>query len=295
MDINYFYTFKEVAKWGSYTKTGEELGYAQSSVTTQIKKLEDYYQTVLFERVGRKMCLTQKGEELLYYVDQIISLTEDARIQLTMGTNLRGTLKVGTVESLAAYFLTPYIKKLKEPNPNMKILLESGLCQHLREGVLEGKFDAAILLDRIQPSTELTTLPIRKEELVLVCALNHPLRKKQKVELKDLEEETIIFTEEGCSYRVMFETALREEGIVTPSKISFSSLEAIKQCVADDLGVAILPKIAVDKELKQGMVARLPFADEAISVYTQIVYHKKKWVSPIMEHLIQLLTEQEVN
>ncbi|WLR49344.1 LysR family transcriptional regulator [Halobacillus litoralis] len=69
MDVSYLYTFKEVAKWGSYTRTGEELGYAQSSVTTQVKKLEDYYGVRLFERAGQTMRLTQSGEQLLYYVD----------------------------------------------------------------------------------------------------------------------------------------------------------------------------------------------------------------------------------
>ncbi|RLQ94080.1 LysR family transcriptional regulator [Falsibacillus albus] len=289
MDLTYFYTFKEVAKSGSYTKTGEELGYAQSSVTTQIKKLEEHYHTVLFERVGRRMCLTQSGEQLLHYVNQIVSLVEEAEIQLTKGTNLRGTLKVGTVESLAAYFLTPYIKSLKEPNPDMKILLESGLCQHLRDGVIEGKFDAALLLDQLQESPELMTIPIREEELVMVSSPNHPLRNRTEVMLKDLSEETIIFTEEGCSYRIMFENALRTEGVQTKSKISFSSLEAIKQCVADDLGIAILPKIAVQRELKANVIRQLPFQHESIKVFTQLVYHKKKWISPIMAQLIELL------
>ncbi|MFP3360379.1 LysR family transcriptional regulator, partial [Planococcus sp. SIMBA_143] len=83
MDINYLYTFKEVAKWGSYTKTGEELGYAQSSVTTQIKKLEDHYQVKLFERVGRKMRLTQSGEELYFYVEKILSLLDEAEERIS--------------------------------------------------------------------------------------------------------------------------------------------------------------------------------------------------------------------
>ncbi|TMU84462.1 LysR family transcriptional regulator [Bacillus sp. BHET2] len=291
MDLNYLYTFKEVAKWGSYTKTGEELGYAQSSVTTQIKKLEQHYRIKLFERVGRKMRLTQSGEELYYYVEKIISLLDEAEERISKESNLRGTLRVGTVESLAAYFITPYIKQLKEHHPELKILLESGLCPNLKDGTLEGKFDLSILLDRYVEHPELTTIPIRQEQLVMIAPPKHHLCAMEEMNLLELESETLILTEEGCSYRVLLEQLLKEENVQAKSVISFSSLEAIKQCVADDLGLAILPAIAVNKEIESGKVVQLPFDLENIIVYTQIVYQKKKWLTPPINQLISSLTD----
>ncbi|WP_433742266.1 LysR family transcriptional regulator [Falsibacillus pallidus] len=290
MDLNYFYTFKEVAKWGSYTKTGEKLGYAQSSVTTQIKKLEDHYNVKLFERVGRKMRLTQSGEELYFYVEKILALVDEAEERISKESNLRGTLRVGTVESLAAYFITPYIKDLKEKHPELKILLESGLCPNLKEGTLEGKFDLSIILDRLTQHTELTTIPIRQEKLVMIASPNHRLRSMSLMNLKELESETLILTEEGCSYRVLLEQLLKEEQVQAKSVISFSSLEAIKQCVADDLGIAIMPEIAVRKDIESGNIIELPFNHEKIPVFTQIVYQKKKWLTPPITQLISSLT-----
>ncbi|WP_064092932.1 LysR family transcriptional regulator [Rossellomorea aquimaris] len=292
MDLNYFYTFKEVAKWGSYTRTGEELGYAQSSVTTQIKKLEEHYHVKLFERVGRKMRLTQSGEELYHYVEKILALVDEAEAQISKESNLRGTLRVGTVESLAAYFITPYIKQLKEKHPELKILLESGLCPNLKEGTLDGKFDLSILLDRYVEHPELTTIPVRKEQLVMIAPPKHRLLSLTEMSLKELENETLILTEEGCSYRVLLEQLLKEDNVQAKSVISFSSLEAIKQCVADDLGIAILPKIAVRKEIESGKVIQLPFDHEKINVFTQIVYQKKKWLTPPLTQLINLLTHE---
>ncbi|RDI45836.1 LysR family transcriptional regulator [Falsibacillus pallidus] len=290
MDLNYFYTFKEVAKWGSYTKTGEKLGYAQSSVTTQIKKLEDHYKVKLFERVGRKMRLTQSGEELYYYVEKILALVDEAEERISKKSNLRGTLRVGTVESLAAYFITPYIKDLKGKNPELKILLESGLCPNLKEGTLEGKFDLSIILDRLTKHPELTTIPIRQEKLVMIASPNHRLRSLSGMNLKELEAETLILTEEGCSYRVLLEQLLKEEQVEAKSVISFSSLEAIKQCVADDLGIAIMPEIAVRKDIESGKIIELPFNHEKKPVFTQIVYQKKKWLTPPITQLISSLT-----
>ncbi|BCB05544.1 LysR family transcriptional regulator [Bacillus sp. KH172YL63] len=290
MDVNYYYTFKEVAKWGSYTKTGEELGYAQSSVTTQIKKLEEHYGTKLFERSGRKMRLTQSGEELYYYVDQILSLLDEAEERLSKESNLRGTLRVGTVESLAAYFITPFIKQLKEQHPELKILLASGLCPNLKEGTLEGKFDLSILMDRYVEHPELTTIPIRQEQLVMIGSPGHRLTGLDAIELNELASETLILTEEGCSYRVLLEQVLNEGGIQPKSVISFSSLEAIKQCVADELGIAILPEISVKKELQSGKLVMLPFNHGDVKVYTQIIYQNKKWLTPPLTQLIASLT-----
>lgn len=291
MDLNYFYTFKEVVRCGSYTQTAEELGYAQSSVTTQIKKLEEHYQVKLFERVGRKMRLTQPGEQLYDYVNGITKLADEAEEQLRNDSNLRGTVRIGTVESLAAYFITPYIKSLKQLHPELRILFESGQCPNLIEGTMDGTYDIAILLDRLRKHPELTTIPIRQEEMVLIAPPHHPLTKLNEMTLKKLETETLILTEEGCSYRVLLEQLLQEEEVQAKSVISFTSLEAIKQCVADDLGIALLPRIAVERDVQSGKVVALPFHQNAIKVYTQVVYQKKKWISPPLKQFIALLEE----
>ncbi|QST01207.1 LysR family transcriptional regulator [Pontibacillus sp. ALD_SL1] len=292
MDLKLFETFHEVAKSGSYTKTGEALGYAQSSVTTQIKKIEDYYGVKLFERVGQRMRLTSSGEELLYYTKQVEDLLDEAEIRLSEGSSVRGTIRIGTVESLAAYFITPYIKLLKTRHPDLVIQLEAGLCPNLKQGTVDANFDVAILLDRYVNHPSLTTIPIREEELVLIAPPNHPLSKESHLDLKALAAETLILTEKGCSYRTLFEDLLREEGVDIQSVISFTSLEAIKQCVADGLGIALLPKITVEQELKQNKVVELPFHHEKVMLWTQLVYQKKKWITPPIQELLTLITDQ---
>jgi DNA-binding transcriptional LysR family regulator len=293
MNLHYFYVFKEVAKYGNFTRTGEELGYAQSSITTQIKKLEDYYQVKLFERAEGRMRLTQSGEELYYYVEKILSLAEEAKEKVSNETNVRGSIRIGTTESLAAYFITPYIKEIKQKHPELKILLESGLCGNLKDSTLEGVYDMAIILDEMVEQPELTTVPVRKEKMVLIACPEHPFRSLQQIELDRLRSETLILTEEGCSYRVLLEKLLKENKIQPKSVISFSSLEAIKQCVADDLGIALLPDIAVRKEIQEGKLIQLPFDEAHINVFIQIIYQKKKWLTPPLKQFISLLTAKK--
>ncbi|MCA0173880.1 LysR family transcriptional regulator [Bacillus sp. RAR_GA_16] len=290
MDISYFYTFHEVVKSGSYTQTAEALGYAQSSVTAQIKKLEEHYQVKLFERVGRKMRLTQPGEQLHAYVLEVITLLDEADAQLRRDTNLKGTLRIGTGETVAAYYITPYIKALKEKHPELRIRLESGQCQNLIGGTIDGTYDVTILLDRLQSHSDLNVIPIREEELVMIASPAHPFTKYDaSLELKNLEQETFILTEEGCSYRVLFEQMLKNESIQATSIISFSSLEAIKQCVADGLGIALLPRIAVEREIQHGRLTVVPFHQLDLNMHMQIVYQKRKWVSEPLKQLLSLL------
>ncbi|WLR58901.1 LysR family transcriptional regulator [Guptibacillus hwajinpoensis] len=289
MDLNYFYTFNEVVRSGSYTQTAEELGYAQSSVTTQIKKLEDFYHVKLFERVGRKMRLTPSGEQLYDYVKEIIKLADEAETHLRTDTNLKGTIRIGTGETLAAYYITPYIKALKEKHPELRIRLESGQCQNLIGGTVDGTYDITILLDQLQHHPDLTTIPIRQEEMVMIAPPQHHFTKLGVLDLKKLEEETLILTEEGCAYRVLLEKWLKEANVQAKSIISFSSLEAIKQCVADQLGIALLPRIAVEREIQNGLVAVLPFHPNDITLYTQIVYKERKWISPPLQQFIDLM------
>lgn len=290
MDLNYFYTFKEVTKWGSYTRAGKELGYAQSSVTTQIKRLEDYYQIKLFERVGQKMRLTSSGEELLFYVNQVVDLLNEAEEKICQEMNKKGTIRIGTVESLAAYFLSPYIKILKVKHPDLKLILESGITADLKAKTLEGKYDVAILYDRSIHHPELITISLREEKLVMITPPNHPLTQIEKVTINHLKGETLIMTEEGCPYRLLFEELLRKEEVQAQSIITFSSLEAIKQCVTDDLGIALLPEIAVQDEIKSNKLACASFDHENLTIYTQVIYQKKKWLTPPIKHLLSLLT-----
>ncbi|UOQ45992.1 LysR family transcriptional regulator [Halobacillus salinarum] len=294
MDLSYLYTFKEVVKWGSYTRTGIELGYAQSSVTTQIRKLEEYYQVRLFERSGQKMELTQAGEHLYYYVHQVTQLMDEARVRITRGVQARGTLRIGTVESLAAYFITPHVKKLKNDHPDLRIQLESGICPNLKKGVLNGERDLVVMLDEINEHPALQAIPLKKEEMLMVVHPNHRFAKERYIDMEHLQEETLILTEKGCSYRVMFERMLKNYGVESKSVLTFTSLEAIKQCVIDELGVAVLPEMAVRKEIDRGQLIPVRFEKEHMSLMIQILYLKKKWLSPAIKQFIEFLSEENL-
>lgn len=294
MDTRYLRTFREVAKWQSFTRAADVLGYAQSSVTTQIQNLESEFGATLFERWGRKIRLTQAGEQLLQYANQVLALMDEAKEILSDQTEqAAGTISIGTVESLAAFYLPPLLQTLRHEYPRIKLLLKPGICTELRQGVKEGVFDVAVIFDREQTHPDLHVHNLGEEALVVVAHREHPLGRKERVEVADFAGENWIFTEAGCSYRMMMETILRDNDISQGMSLEFGSMEAIKQCVAYGLGIALLPRIAVEEDVRRGTLKILPFQHPEIRIYKQVVYHKKKWISQPLRRFLQLLNPSE--
>ncbi|WP_244411204.1 LysR family transcriptional regulator [Parageobacillus thermoglucosidasius] len=291
MNMDYLQTFREVAKWNSFTKAGEMLGYAQSSVTTQIKKLEEEFGVVLFERWGGKIKLTQAGVQLLEYANKIISLLEEAKQNLSEQMELAGTLSIGTIESIAGFYLPPYLQAFKNKHPKVNLLLQQGICKDLLKGIKEGKYDLAIILAQKQEDPDLNFITIKEEQLVLVAKPDHHLVQFSNVSIKDLSGEKLIITEQRCSYREIIENLYRSHAIRLEYSIELESIEAIKRCVSYGLGIAFLPLMTVDEEIKKEELAYIPLSYPEIKVYLQLVYHKKKWISQSMQQLINLLLE----
>jgi DNA-binding transcriptional LysR family regulator len=294
MDTRYFKTFREVAKWQNFTRAAEELGYAQSSVTAQIQNLEQEFGTALFERWGRKIRLTNTGEQVLRYAEQVLAIVDEAKTSVSGHTLLSGTLTIGTVESLAAFYLPPILQTFRREYPKMKLMLRPGICSDLRQGVREGVYDFAIILDSPQSHHDLVCLNLGEIEMVMITAPEHRLAGRDHVSVEDFRDENLIVTEAGCSYRAMMEGVLRKAGIIPDSALEFGSLEAIKRCVEYDLGIALLPKIAVQEEVQKGRLAILSFQHPDIKVCKQLIYHKKKGMSQTLSRLLELIAGEQI-
>ncbi|NBD25290.1 LysR family transcriptional regulator [Paenibacillus glycinis] len=289
MDIQHFLTFREVAKWQNFTKAAEQLGYAQSSVTTQIQKLEQEYGVVLFERFGRRMRLTQSGEQMLVYANQISDLFRESKS--VIGKQEGGMLCLSTIETMAAFLLPKYLHRFRQVFPNIQVMLEPAQEERVKQSIRDGEADMGILLNEPLSDPELDSIIIRREEMVVVANKDHPLAGRDVVEWGHLSGESFVMTEQDCTYRDTFERELRTRQIPYRRAFELGSMEAIKQCVYYGLGIALIPRIAVLAELEKDLLCTLPLRMENLSFYTQLVYHKRKYMTPSMKYLIQLLTE----
>lgn len=289
MDLTYFQTFREVAYHQSFTKAASELGYAQSSVTMQIQKLEQSYGVKLFERSGKSLRLTSAGEELLKIAVQMLNLYQQSKETLTLQGG--GTLTIGTIDSLASYFLPAHIQHLRQKYPTLTIRLQPDRETAIVEKVSEGDYDIGLLLESKPSDPSLEWVNIREEPLVVLASPSHPLSRMEAITLDDLYDQEWIMTEASCNYRIMLERVLQEHKIPYRVGLELGNPEAIKRCLIAGSGIALLPRMAAHEEIERGELSALPFSHPDIRLDLQMVIRPKKWMSHSLQDFIQLLHE----
>lgn len=289
MELRHLNTFKVVAEVKGFTRAAELLGYAQSSVTAQIQALEEELGVQLFNRLGKRIMLTEAGARLLPFVLEIQKLVETAKSELLEAEVPQGTLTIGAPESLCAYRLPPILQEFRRRYPNVKVVLRPGLCWQLRQQVRSGELDLAFLLDEDKvEGNDLHVEVLILEPIKLIAPPSHELAARKTVSAQDLKDETLFLTEVGCAYRTLFEQQLNRHGIYLDQQLEFGSLEAIKQCVITGIGLSQLPEIVVRQELADGRLIALPWGGQAVNVHTQLLYHKSKWISPAMKFFLEI-------
>ena len=289
MESRHLFTFLVVVEVGSFTRAAQKLDYAQSSITAQIQALEAELGQPLFDRISKKITLTDAGRRLLPYAQEISRMHTMAQDALSSDTELAGSLRIGAPESLAAFRLPGIIKEFRDLYPQVQIILKPGACWELIESIRSGELDIAFLL---QPETEYKDMYIETlihEEMALVAPLHHHLSNLSEVTPNELKSETILHTETGCSYRTLFERYLNSHGVFPDPKLEFWSIEAIKQCVMAGLGISFLPLVSVQSELSEGKLVKLKWNDESQRVATQLAYHNKKWISPAISEFLLIV------
>ncbi|RAL26608.1 LysR family transcriptional regulator [Thermoflavimicrobium daqui] len=295
MELRQLYTFKVVAELKGFTKAAEKLGYAQSSVTAQIQALEEELKTPLFDRLGKRIALTEAGKRLLPYALTLLQTHDEAKKVVQAGHEPSGTLIIGAPETLASFRLPEVIQKYKQLYPQVRITLKPGVCWEMRNLLRRGELDVAFLLEPIVEDGDLNIEALVTEQMGLIASTNHPLSTRSKVEIEDLIQETFLQTESGCSYRSIFEGYLCENGIKVDSDLEFWSIEAIKNCVYAGLGIAYLPLVTCMKEVMEGKLTLLNWGDTIEPVVTQLAYHKHKWMTPALKAWNKLVREYAVS
>ncbi|MFF5707529.1 LysR family transcriptional regulator [Streptomyces sp. NPDC012756] len=272
MELRLLATFEKVADVLSFTRAATELGYAQSSVTAQIRSLESSLGVDLFERLGSRIRLTEAGERLLPYARRMTDLAEEARTAVAATAEPSGPIAVGTMESLTSYRLPPLLEYFHHRYPKVRLTLRPTLGDETRKALRQGTYDVGFLME---PETEhegLETEVLAPEPLSLVGAPGHPLSGRTDLTTADLAAAQLLGTEPGCAYRDLFEAELREW---EPPFMEFGTIEATKRGVAAGLGVALLPRVTVAEELAAGVLVELPW-EAPFTLFTQLAWRRGK-------------------
>lgn len=294
MELRQLFTFIAVVEAGGFTKAAANLGYAQSSVTAQIQALETELETPLFDRLGKRIVLTAAGQRFLPYAQEITKLHALAKDAIRFNSEISGTLTIGAPESLAAFRLPAIIREFKSRYAQVNIILKPGVCWEMSDRIRTGELDLAFKLEIESEEKDMHKEMLVEERMVLIAPIGHPLGKLSPVTPQALQDEVILYTEPGCTYRTLFEQCLSNNGVFPSQGLEFWSIEAIKNCVMTGLGLSFLPLVTVQSELRQGRLLQLDWDDRPQRLVTQMAYHKKKAVSPALRELICLARQHGV-
>jgi DNA-binding transcriptional LysR family regulator len=305
VELRQIETFRAVAEELSFSRAATKLGYVQSSVSAQVSALERELGVPLFDRLGRRIALTDAGEVMFAYSGKLLTLadqTREAVVDAGVGSGeVTGSLTVSAPETLLTYRLPKLLTLFHERHPKVRLSVRPSAIGRLvgsaRKAIEEGKVDVAFVLDeplgeRAQ-SADLAVETLVAENVSVVAPTSHALASSSAVLVHDLRGETVLLPEapeSGCAYRGQFERQLGSAGVVPPEMMEFQSIEAVKQCVAAGMGVSVLPSVAVDAELKVGTLAALRWS-EPFEVLTQMSWHEARWMSPALRAFLEAARE----
>lgn len=291
MELRQLATFRMVAVTLSFSRTAQALNYVQSSVTAQIQGLEEELGTRLFDRLGKRVALTDAGARLLPYAEKMLNLADEVRTVVCGGNVPTGSLTITAPETICTYRLPMVLRQFRQRFPQVRLIFRPTEFADIRRCVSEGGIDVAFVIDEPVHSTALMIEQLVTEPVLLVASPDHPLAQLSSLTARDLEGEHFLLTEVGCAYRNVLEREFNEVGIHASTNLEFTSVEAIKQCTMAAMGITFLPKITVEQELEAGKLVELDWEGRVFGVATQMLWHKDKWVSPALQAFLTVTRE----
>lgn len=287
MEIRQLKTFWTLATTHSFTRTAELLSYVPSTITMQIKALEEELGVRLLDRLGKNVVLTDAGQRFLPYAHKILNDVEEARYISSQPDELAGTVVIGADEVLCAYLLPPLLRHFRENHSGVRLLFRPIPGPELRQSLREGLADIVFVLDEPVLAKDLHSDFVTDTAFRMVVSPDHWLASSSALSIDDFHKEHFLLTEKGCSYRSQFHQSLLKKGVDGLTELEFQSVEAIKQCAMAGLGVALLPEMSMKEELREGKLVALPWDLSDVSFSAQMLWHREKWISPSLAAFIE--------
>lgn len=279
MNIEELQTFIKLCEIKNFTKTAELLSMSQPTVSLHIKNLEQQFQTQLIQRSPKQISITPTGEILLNQAKQILQFYDQTKQKILEHHHIiQGDLTIGASFTIGEYILPMLLVDLKTLHPHLSLQILIGNTEEIVEAVKKFKVDVG-LIEGTTNEKSLIIQSFMKDELVIVAPSTHALAKKKPLQIKDLQNEKWISREAGSGTCANLTHFLHANGIKVESTLTISSNQGIKQSVINGLGLSLLSKHVVEKDIRNGDIAILqldcpPLIRTLSSIYSPIMLEK---------------------
>lgn len=279
IDSRQLLAFSTLVQTGSFTETARLLNLTQSAISHSIKNLEADLRCQLVTRTGRKIHITEDGEELYREAQAILHQMESARSRIQDRANWgRGRLRIGASTTACQYILPNVLREFNECFPDCILTITPADTPELLERVRRHEIDIAIVVDP-GDAKEITVKHLFSDELVLVSSPIHPFVQKGNIRMSEIGQQRLVLYNKSSHTFELIEQFFRQHKVVLENFIELGSMEAIKELIKINYGVSFLASWIVEDEVNRGSLARIDMGRRKITRTWGICYANEKKLS----------------
>ena len=293
MELRNLITFIQVAELGSFTRAAEELGYSQSTVSFQIKQLEDELGCLLFERINHTITLTRRGEELVSYAHKIRALTEEYKESLVKDEEPSGYIHVITPDSICEKMVTGHYPDFHARYPFISVRFSTGDTVFMLDRLDHNEADVIITLDGRLYNKDYVIACEERLPMHFVTGSRSRFVGARGLSIKDIAEEPFILTEYGQGYRRVFDRELAKRSLEIAPVLEIGRTDIITALLRESEMISYLPDFVTRELVDRGELCYLDITDVNIEIWKQLIYHKNKWMSKSLSVFIEYIKEHE--
>jgi len=281
--------FHTVARLLSFTKAAETLHMTQPAVTFQVRRLEEYFNTRLFDRTHNRIRMTEAGKKVYEYADRIFEFYAEMESAVReMTGDINGTLTIGASTTIAEYMLPTLLGDFKDHYPEITIHLKVSNSDGIVFMVENNTIDLGVVESSVG-NKNLVVENCKRDKLVAIVPPGHPLEGKRTVGFSELLEYPFICREEGSGTRGVIDNSLRQlkhSNAALKIAMELGSPEAVKGAVEAGMGVSVVSRATIRKELRLNTLVELNL-DPPLDRPFSFVHQKQKFRSRAMEELLE--------
>ena len=293
MKIRHLRIFKMVCEEESITKAAEKLFVTQPAVSNAISELESHLDVYLFDRISRRIYLNETGKLFLAKVIKLLDLYDDLE-QNVKELEDNATIKIGSSITIANFILPKAIVDFEKIYKNTPTKVTVGNARQIEEMLYNNEIDLG-LIEGVIYDEELIKIPFSSFKLTIICSRKHKLALEESIDINRLIQERLLLREKGSAIRDVFDSALLLHNLrANPEWTSINS-QALIHAVKQNLGISVLPKILVEKEISSGEVAEIKVNEFDLVNINHIVFHKDKFQTKGFKTLIDIIKNKESN
>ena len=286
MDTNVLRTFIAVCEYSGFSAAAQKLGYTQSTVSSQIRQLENELDTVLFDRYYHKIELTSDGEIALHYARRILEAHEKMTAEIRQQERIEGTIHLSMSSSVCNRYFKEDFLCFRQQYPGIHLIVSESITEKMFDMLQKNETDLVFTLDSHIYNSEFRICAEREETVHFIAAADHPLIENGSLTLKDLCTEEFVLTESNMSYRKLLNHELATRSIEIQPVLEIGNPLQICEIVKNSCLLSFLPDFISQEYVQSGQLKTLEVIDCPIKVWTQLLIHKNKWQSPALRACI---------